>query len=330
MRLFLGAHYDTLPAPTFFSHLCARPRGSERSATPKQTLVWTTDDKTSGKEIASTPTERTSGDSETDSDTIVDTSDHVARLPWETSDEAPGSEEMDEGRNGEDDEYGAETEGVSSISAVPLPTPPPEAIPSLGTQQPSPPSTDAPPTETSSSSNASTSLSNGGMEEDNGRGIEFGFADQESEGIRSPGGIMNLFSSAGRCTSEDILRAASASGAILGSRMEAGVGAGAGRDVEAELDDSEPPTASQVLAARGGRTKRLNLAKRMSRPKGSGAALKGKRFDLMALPADSGRHGRRERGFSGDGDTAPSEDGNIFCFSWLGVSVRMKIHWVSR
>ncbi|CAM9989620.1 unnamed protein product [Scytosiphon promiscuus] len=41
LRLFLGAHYDTLPAPTFFSHLCVRPRSSDRADTPKQTMVWT-------------------------------------------------------------------------------------------------------------------------------------------------------------------------------------------------------------------------------------------------------------------------------------------------
>ncbi|CAN0048534.1 unnamed protein product, partial [Discosporangium mesarthrocarpum] len=42
MRLYLGAHYDTLPAPTFFSHLCVRRKGEGRGVRPRQqTMVWT-------------------------------------------------------------------------------------------------------------------------------------------------------------------------------------------------------------------------------------------------------------------------------------------------
>lgn len=67
LRLFLGAHYDTLPAPTFFSHLCLRPRGVGRAVTPKQTCVLTgATEKPSvaaGNGQGSTSTEHTPGSS---------------------------------------------------------------------------------------------------------------------------------------------------------------------------------------------------------------------------------------------------------------------------
>lgn len=56
LRLFLGAHYDTLPAPTFFSHLCLRPRGVGRAVTPKPSFA-------AGNGQGLTSTERTLGGS---------------------------------------------------------------------------------------------------------------------------------------------------------------------------------------------------------------------------------------------------------------------------
>jgi hypothetical protein len=43
MRLYLGAHFNTLPAPRFFSPLCIRPNGTERTslALDKTAKVWT-------------------------------------------------------------------------------------------------------------------------------------------------------------------------------------------------------------------------------------------------------------------------------------------------
>lgn len=67
LRLFLGAHYDTLPAPTFFSHLCLRPRGVSRTVTPKQACMFTgTTEKPSvaaGNGQGFTSTDRTPGGS---------------------------------------------------------------------------------------------------------------------------------------------------------------------------------------------------------------------------------------------------------------------------
>lgn len=330
MRLYLGAHYDTLPAPTFFSHLCARPRGSGDSASPKQTLVWTGDDKAPAKEMASTPTERTSGDSESDSDGVMGTSSHGARSPWEAMDAAPSVVE-EESRCAKGDKFGADLERTSSnlTEQVTPPTPFLTAETAPDAAESSSPCTYPLQEECLESSVGGEAEEEGGAETEgeaetvsrrNG-----GFFDDEyqerkpGEGSASPGGILSLFSNSGRLTAEDILNASSSSrdragegfGArpLTGGRSRAGSRTpAAGVEADAEAGDDERPTASQVLAARGGRTKRLNMAKRMSKPRETGAALKGKRFDLMALPAEGGRQDRKERGLSGELETIPSEE----------------------
>eukprot|EP00752_Nemacystus_decipiens_P016443 g14699.t1 len=68
--------------------------------------------------------------------------------------------------------------------------------------------------------------------------------------------------------------------------------------------DEAPLTASQLLATRG-MTKRLNLSKKLSAANKDTGPLKGKRFDLMALPMDPGQQDRRERGASEHAETPP-------------------------
>lgn len=286
MRLFLGAHYDTLPAPTFFSHLCVRSRGSSRMDSPKQTLVWTGDGEkaSQAKDMASSPTERTSGDSmDSDSDEASGGGDGSGgRSPWARIEKARAS---NGGGSGEDDAtYAApsstsgDTDGASSTFVG-------------GTTPPPPPDHDAPGADSVGSIEAEADL--GDIYGEHERGGEY---DEECK-ERSPGGIMALFSNGRRPGDPLGLGGLDLSGAAGQYTME-----GAG---ERPPEEEQPLTASQVLATRGA-TKRLNLSKRLSGPKETGAALKGKRFNLMALPADS-HHGRQERGISLDLENLPSE-----------------------
>lgn len=282
MRLFLGAHYDTLPAPTFFSHLCVRPRGAARTDNPKQTLVWTGEaEKGPRKELASTPTERTSGASmDSDSDEAgAGGSRSGGRSPWARIEEArcSGAEA------GDDATYPVASRACGDEDGA---TPPPPPEHQAARNGPSP-------------SRSSGGGVKDGRDEDLGNiyGENEGGATEDSDHQRSPGGIMSLFAG-GRRSGEyqiDLGR--------TGDSTESGAGGG-----EDSLPGEEQPlTASQVLATRGA-TKRLNLSKKLSGPKETGAALKGKRFNLMALPADSsGQQDRRERGLSLDLENMPSE-----------------------
>lgn len=291
MRLFLGAHYDTLPAPTFFSHLCVRPRGASRSASPKQTLVWTGDEKAPGKEMSSTPTERTSGDSDSDSAGTGTGSSGLGngQSPWERIDEVRGGgdlggEESYAGDTVEDLAFDTMTEAGSVFAPAPI--------------------YDAAANERSPSVSPPRAASDGGGRQEEApdgkeniayEGDIFGEhdGDEDGEHRRSPGGIMSLFGS-GRRSGDDL----------------GGTGTSGDEELvpavpEAEPDEDQPLTASQVMATRGGPTKRLNLAKRLQGPRET--ALKGKRFNLMALPTDLGEKDRRERGMSADGEMLPSE-----------------------
>lgn len=131
--------------------------------------------------------------------------------------------------------------------------------------------------------------------------------DEENSGghDRSPGGVMALFSSGGQSLTVDALGSTGGSGGSdvvsAGTAHGSGSGSGGGRGKE------EPLTASQLLATRG-MSKRLTLSKKMSAANNSNTGpLKGKRFDLMALPMDPGQQDRRERGGSEHADAVPSE-----------------------
>lgn len=293
MRLFLGAHYDTLPAPTFFSHLCVRPRGSGRMDSPKQTLVWTGDDEkaSQGKEMASPPTERTSGDSmDSDSDEASGGGDGSGgRSPWARIEEARASNGGSGG--GDDAAYAApssasgDTDGASTIVGGATPPPPPDhQAPGAG--------------------------SVGSLEAEEGLDGIYGEHEDEDDGEprkeRSPGGIMALFSNGRRAGEPPGLGGVDLGGTEGNGTVDIGF--------QGRLEEEQPLTASQVLATRGA-TKRLNLSKKLSGPKETGAALKGKRFNLMALPADS-QQGRRERGLSLDVENLPSEFVRFFIFMY--------------
>lgn len=278
MRLFLGAHYDTLPAPTFFSHLCVRPRGSGRIESPEQTMVWTDAEKSPAKEPASTPTERTSGDSASDdSDTGPSgrsSSGRERRAPWD------GDEEEEEGGAG----GGGDSDLGSAIVKESTVAPSGDASPLL----PPPPAVQAPEAREE--------------DEDFARDVFEEDGDEDSAS-RSPGGIMALFSS-GRRSLDDMSSVGGGGSSNGGGSGEAGVEEGA--EGQHPREDG-PLTASQLLATRG-MGKRLTLAKKMSAANAAGGVLKGKRFDLMALPADqAGQQERRERGFSEHVEAIPSE-----------------------
>lgn len=301
LRLFLGAHYDTLPAPTFFSHLCVRPRGASHGAlSPRQTLVWTggpDPQKSPVKEPTSTPTERTSGDSASDDGGSSARSRRRAssareKSPWD------GGEEEDAvaGINGE-------VEGGGDAS---------------GSYPPPPPAGQAPGASPSPGGGGGGDPARGGdgAEQEGGvdpdfAGIDFGDeAEEEEGGPRSPGGIMALFSS-GRRSSVDF----SSSGGD-------GRGSG-GAEVEGPMAVSpakeEPLTASQLLATRG-MSKRLTLSKKMSAANVPGGVLKGKRFDLMALPTDPGQQERRERGTSEHTESTSELCNSLFFVLFVFIS----------
>lgn len=292
LRLFLGAHYDTLPAPTFFSHLCVRPRGtpSNRVDSPKQTMVWTSVDKPllpGSKEqttTRSTPTERTYEDSasdESDSRGGGGGGGHRGKSPWDGQDGGAG------------DSDSGSTMHVGG-SGVPYPPPPDATAPGAGKAAGAPPL-------------PSAEFVEDVYEED----------DEETHGDRSPGGVMALFSSDGRRGIEEMsiggtgtigtsgpeglapsAEASAGEAAAAAGAAAPGGGGGGGGAQEAPL------TASQVLATRG-MTKRLNLSKKLAN--NNTGPLKGKRFDLMALPMDPGQQDRRERGASEHAETATSE-----------------------
>lgn len=313
LRLFLGAHYDTLPAPTFFSHLCVRPRSSDRADTPKQTMVWTSVDKSpsSSKEqqtTRSTPTERTSGDSASDDGNHAGGSGSGSGRrpsPWDGQDAGDG--DSDSGSALHD----VTAASIDDDSMQRYPPPPDGQAPGAG-EVGAPAGT--PP--------RAPTAGEGGAPPTDFVGDVYGDGDDENSADRSPGGVMALFSSGGRRVAEQISIggagggpgsiprsatsgvegfASSSGGGETGTANGTGTGAGApGVD--------EPLTASQLLATRG-MSKRLSLSKKLSAAANNNSGpLKGKRFDLMALPMDpAGQQDRRDRAASELADAMPSE-----------------------
>lgn len=263
LRLFLGAHYDTLPAPTFFSHLCVRPCGTDRTEKLRTSLVWTGEEKAPGQEPASTPTERTSGDSTSDDSGEMSSS---GRSPWDGSREQ-GHEEAAAEEDGafDSDSRSVATEIAGNGSEYPLPPPP---------------SGNAPEVSSTGSADDAAAIT---------KGVGSIRVDEEEGSNRSPGGIMALFSS-GRRPSEMGFGGS-------GESEEATPTAAAEPPAE-----EEPLTASALLATRG-MSKRLTLSKKMSAANNVGGPLKGRRFDLMELPKNQASQGeRREKGSSDTGD----------------------------
>ncbi|CAB1114555.1 unnamed protein product [Ectocarpus sp. CCAP 1310/34] len=302
LRLFLGAHYDTLPAPTFFSHLCLRPRsstaggsgagGSIRVDSPKQSLVWTSADKEppvsplpKEQTTRSTPTERASRDSCSDEGDDRDGDGQRPPLPWEGG-----------GGRGELDSAAGSTmfEVIPIEEGMVYPPAPAGHAPGAGSaaRAPRPPRAVA-----------------AGEDGEEGMSVT-DFADEEDDGQgsadRSPGGIMALFSSGGRRSAEES-SVGSAAGSIPRSRsgveggggVDSSTGGTTPRGQEAEAGGGQL-TASQVLATRG-MTKRLNLSKKLAA--NNTGPLKGRRFDLMALPMDPGQQDRRDRGIGEHAET---------------------------
>ena len=321
LRLFLGAHYDTLPAPTFFSHLCVRPRsgppgsgsgggGGNRADSPKQTLVWTSADKQlAGKEqtTRSTPTERTSGDSASSDESGGGWSGGNRRKsPWDGAD-VDG--------DGDSDCGSTMHEVTAAMEGMRYPPAPDSRAPGAGeagSGAPPPPPAGPDPTSTEED----------GLPVAEFVGDIYGEGENgETSGDRSPGGVMALFSSGRRGSADELSGSggrssiprngtfgsdglASSGGAPAGGMPAAA--AGAGDEAAAGAGDEAPLTASQLLATRG-MTKRLNLSKKLSAANKDTGPLKGKRFDLMALPMDPGQQDRRERGASEHAETTPSE-----------------------
>ncbi|CAM9537520.1 unnamed protein product [Pylaiella littoralis] len=256
LRLFLGAHYDTLPAPTFFSHLCLRPKTTARGSLSHvdSAMVWTSSDKQqtlspSVRDHAtrSTPTERVSADSGSED------SDDCGRgrrpSPWD----APG------GSHGEGDSDAGSTmfDAVAAEDGMASAAAPPD-----------PPGSD---------SRSARKTDKDGLPMGEFVGDVDGDKEQGGGQNRSPGGVMALFSS-------DVpLSGMNALGQSAGVK-------------------EEPLTASQLLATRG-MSKRLTLSKKMSAANNSNTGpLKGRCFDLMALPMNPGQQERRERGASEHAD----------------------------
>lgn len=293
LRLFLGAHYDTLPAPTFFSHLCLRPAGAERHDSPKQALVWTGDEKMPGDRApGSTPTEHTSGDSASDDSRDTGPSGHLssasrARTPWdEDTAEGVTTQEPIAGDNG--DAGGADPTKDEEIEAAVIIDP---VVP------PTPPSGQA--LEAAAAAEVA-SVEEGVFDSDAGSTVKEERATDEAarpnlddifgeEADGSPGGVMALFSSA--------------------SRRSADEASFNGGDTIPSNRWNEPPTASQLLATRG-MTKRLNMSKKMSAANAREGPLKGKRFELMALPME--QSGRDRGNSESTADSTPSECSNVF------------------
>ncbi|CBJ25971.1 hypothetical protein Esi_0018_0021 [Ectocarpus siliculosus] len=310
LRLFLGAHYDTLPAPTFFSHLCLRPRGAaaganSRTDSPKQSLVWTSADKEppvsplpKEQTTRSTPTERASRDSASDEGDDRDGDGQRPPLPWEGG--GGGGGELDSAA------------GSTMFEAVPM---------GEGMVYPPAPDGHAPGAGSAARAPRPPRVVAAGEDGEEGMPVT-DFADEEDDGHgsadRSPGGIMALFSSGGRRSAEES-SVGSAAGSIPRSRsgVEGGGGVDSstggttprGREAEAGGGPSAGAgggegagqlTASQVLATRG-MTKRLNLSKKLAA--NNTGPLKGRRFDLMALPMDPGQQDRRDRGMSEHAET---------------------------
>ena len=357
LRLFLGAHYDTLPAPTFFSHLCVRPAPPPPPPTglaesPKKPLVWAGEGGHGGvgspvKEPTSTPTERTSGDSASDDSGPSGRSQAVVRepSPWDTdvvtaaraaeavqvAGREEGDEDEDEDEDDEDEEEEEEDEEEVLRAARELDgdTDCGSALDEAGGRgdarrcYPPAPDGQAPLTMTDDRDDLGVMATEtaeakrpAGEEEH-----EEGLDDLYGTDVRSPGGIMALFS-AGKRGPEDF-----------------GLGSSGGRGEEelagspqAVPEEPGPLTASQLLATRG-MSKRLSLAKKLSAANAAGgAALKGKRFDLMALPMDPTGQERRDRGGSEHAEpAAPSEVlfvlfavscfSSFFIFSYFLVSL---------
>eukprot|EP00904_Undaria_pinnatifida_P001534 jgi/Undpi1/11381/HiC_scaffold_30.g13678.m1 len=332
LRLFLGAHYDTLPAPTFFSHLCVRPAPPPPPPTglaesPKKPLVWAGEGGHGGvgspvKEPTSTPTERTSGDSASDDSGPSGRSQAVVRepSPWDTdvvtaaraaeavqvAGREEGDEDEDEDEDDEDEEEEEEDEEEVLRAARELDgdTDCGSALDEAGGRgdarrcYPPAPDGQAPLTMTDDRDDLGVMATEtaeakrpAGEEEH-----EEGLDDLYGTDVRSPGGIMALFS-AGKRGPEDF-----------------GLGSSGGRGEEELAGSSQavpeepgPLTASQLLATRG-MSKRLSLAKKLSAANAAGgAALKGKRFDLMALPMDPTGQERRDRGGSEHAEPAASK-----------------------
>ncbi|CAN0441265.1 unnamed protein product, partial [Laminaria digitata] len=342
LRLFLGAHYDTLPAPTFFSHLCVRPAPPppphpttntaattggradiDNSNSPKQQpLVWAGGEgggvgggvgggSPVVKEPTSTPTERTSGDSASDDSDEDDDDD-------EDEDDGEEEEGGERGGHDEDTDCGSALDDVSGGgdgSRIYRPAPDGRAPPGAATITTTLSSRSALPgddgferedglEEVSITAEAKRQPGEGDGEDEGGLDDLYG----ADECDRSPGGIMALFSS-GKRGPEDFGfgsssgRSGGAGGGAGGGEEGGGAGAGLGSGsgaampVPAVEDGPGPLTASQLLATRG-MSKRLSLAKKLSAANNAGgAALKGRRFDLMALPMDPAAAGTvRDRG----------------------------------
>eukprot|EP00903_Cladosiphon_okamuranus_P009315 g8887.t1 len=301
LRLFLGAHYDTLPAPTFFSHLCLRPRSgppgsvsssSHRADSPKQTMVWTSADKqlAAGKEqtTRSTPTERTSGDSASDESGGGRGNNNRRQSPWDGADG--------------DSDAGSTLHEVAAMESTRYPPAPDGRAPGAGETAPPPPP-DAPEAPDAPSADERAADFVGDIHSEGGE-------NDETSGDRSPGGVMALFSS-GRRGPEEIGvggfgggQAAIPRSGTSGSEGLASSGGAPAEGVPAAAGEEAPLTASQLLATRG-MTKRLNLSKKLSAASKENGPLKGKRFDLMALPMDPGQQDRRERGASEHAETTP-------------------------
>ena len=306
LRLFLGAHYDTLPAPTFFSHLCVRPRatpgapGSTRADSPKQTMVWTSAD----QDQTLSPSKPAS---------VEDGSARRRKQsPWDGTGGGPGGEA--------DSDCGSTMQGGSAAAEnIRYPPPPDGCAPEAGPPPP-PPDYEA---------DGADGVGDIYGEEDDG----------EESADRSPGGVMALFSSGGpgpiprSGTSEAFSSSGglSASGSAVGAGAAAGAGAGAAAAAAAETapapgghQEEAPLTASQLLATKG-MTKRLNLSKKLSAANKDTGPLKGKRFDLMALPMDPGQQDRRELGGSEHAEAAPSTFYSVFATC---MAVVMQGVWV--
>ncbi|CAM9856065.1 unnamed protein product, partial [Hapterophycus canaliculatus] len=202
LRLFLGAHYDTLPAPTFFSHLCVRPRSSNRVDTPKQTMVWTSVEKSpssSSKDqqtTRSTPTERTSGDSASDEGSGGDGSGGGGGGGGEGGEGSGNGRRPSpwDGQDGDSDSGSALHDVTSSMESIRYPPPPDSQAPGAGDV--AGPAAGTPPRVPKA-------------DEDGAPPADFagdmcGEGDDETAADRSPGGVMALFSSGGRRVAEQI------------------------------------------------------------------------------------------------------------------------------
>lgn len=274
---------------------------------PRQTLVWTgaSDKGGSGNQMVSPPTERTSGESiESDSDETGAGGDGSGdRSPWARIEESNGRRADGEGDylKNERDAYpsiypsssaGGDTDCASGFGG------------GIGDACLTPPRV---PDHQATGGSSTSRKNHRGLGEiylEHGDNDHGSFGDGKDG---SPGGVMALFSS-GRREGGNFASGSSGGGMTASDRLDL-VGESsqnANQVAGREREEDAPLTASQVLATRGA-TKRLNLSKQLRGSNEKGAALKGRRFNLMALPADSSQQDRREKGPAVDVDIPPSE-----------------------